>query len=61
MEVDRNPIWQQRLSAYGERLQTPAPVVVEGKLTRMAGLTLEAEGCEAAVGDRCLIRAHAGV
>ena len=61
IQTNRNPIWQQRLSAYEERLQTPTPVVVEGKLTRMAGLTLEAKGCEAAVGDRCLIKAPTGV
>ena len=61
IQTNRNPIWQQRLSVYEERLQTPAPVVVEGKLTRMAGLTLEAKGCEAAVGDRCLIKAPTGV
>ncbi len=60
MLADRNPIWKQRLSEYEERLQEPAPIVVEGSLTRMAGLTLEAEGCEAAVGDRCLIKAHTG-
>ena len=30
-------------------------VVVEGTLTRMVGMTLEAVGCEAAVGGRCLV------
>ena len=29
--------------------------VVEGTLNRMVGMTLEAVGCEAAVGGRCLI------
>ena len=29
------------------------PPPVEGQLTRMVGLTLEALGCQAAVGDRC--------
>lgn len=58
--VNRNPIWQARLSDYLQRLETPSPIVVEGKLTRMAGMTLEAEGCEAAVGDRCIIKAHSG-
>ncbi len=60
IQTNRNPIWKQRLSGYEKRLQTASPVVVEGKLTRMAGLTLEAEGCEAAVGDRCLIKAKNG-
>jgi flagellum-specific ATP synthase len=58
--AERTPIWQQRFDECIERLQKPAPVIVEGKLTRMAGLTLEAEGCEAAVGDRCLIKTNSG-
>ena len=44
-----------RLSGYGARLDAPVPLVVEGRLTRMVGLTLEATGCQAAVGDRCLL------
>lgn len=59
-QVNRNSIWQERLTPYKERLHFASPIVVEGKLTRMAGLTLEAEGCEAAVGDRCLIKAPSG-
>ncbi len=59
-QTNRNQIWQQRLIPYKERLQNVSPVIVEGKLTRMAGLTLEAEGCEAAVGDRCLIKTNRG-
>ncbi|MFK5894827.1 MAG: flagellar protein export ATPase FliI [Pseudomonadota bacterium] len=30
-------------------------LLVEGKLTRMVGLTMEAIGCEAAVGSKCLV------
>ncbi|MCH2159278.1 MAG: flagellar protein export ATPase FliI [Oleiphilaceae bacterium] len=30
--------------------------VISGRLTRMIGLTLEAKGCKAVVGDRCLIQ-----
>ncbi|MFK8069169.1 MAG: flagellar protein export ATPase FliI [Gammaproteobacteria bacterium] len=59
-QTNRNQIWQQRLAPYKERLQTVSPIIVEGKLTRMAGLTLEAEGCEAAVSDRCLIKTNKG-
>jgi flagellum-specific ATP synthase len=33
----------------------PPPLVVEGKLSRVTGMTLEASGCEAALGARCLI------
>lgn len=32
------------------------PVAVQGKLARMVGLTLEATGCRAAVGSRCLVQ-----
>ena len=34
--------------------------MVEGKLARVAGMTLEAVGCEAALGARCLIEGTAG-
>jgi flagellum-specific ATP synthase len=34
--------------------------VAHGVLTRMAGMTLEAEGCEAPVGSRCLVVANDG-
>src|SRR6202050_3222753 len=47
--------WSQALSRCQQRLNdVPAPVV-SGCLTRMVGLTLEASGCQAAVGDRCEI------
>ena len=35
--------------------QTSPSLVVQGRLTRMVGLTLEAAGCRAAVGDYCRI------
>ena len=35
------------------KVQALPPPPVEGLLTRMVGLTLEAVGCQAAVGDRC--------
>jgi flagellum-specific ATP synthase len=35
------------------KVQALPPPPVEGVLTRMVGLTLEAVGCQAAVGDRC--------
>jgi flagellum-specific ATP synthase len=43
------------LARYDQRAQKPVPLVVEGKLTRMVGLTLEAVGCQAAIGGRCMI------
>ena len=38
----------------------PRPLVVAGKLTRMVGLTLEAVGCTAAIGDRCQVQGSSG-
>ncbi len=45
----------QRLASYHEAIQLPAQPVLEGRLLRMVGLTLEAEGLRAAVGSRCLV------
>lgn len=47
--------WLQRLQPYLKRAEEPVQPVVEGRLKRMVGLTLEAEGCQAALGDRCRI------
>jgi flagellum-specific ATP synthase len=47
--------WVQRLGAYRERAERPVPLVAEGKLTRMVGLTLEAVGCQVPIGGRCEI------
>jgi flagellum-specific ATP synthase len=47
--------WSARLEAARSRLAGVPPPVVAGRLTRMVGLTLEAAGCQAAVGDRCEI------
>ena len=38
-----------------ENLAPLAPSAVQGRLTRMVGLTLEAVGCRAAVGERCRV------
>lgn len=47
--------WRAGLQTYSDRLAEPLPLVVEGKLSRMVGLTLEAVGCQAAIGDRCSV------
>ena len=44
--------WSERLSQKQQQLHEPEPVV-EGRLTRMVGLTLEAVGCQTAVGTSC--------
>jgi len=45
----------KRLAAYRDAISLPAKPVVEGRLLRMVGLTLEAEGLRAAMGSRCLV------
>lgn len=54
--------WQQRLDAYQQRLDrnSGTHVQVEGRLTRMVGLTLEAVGFQAPVGSRCEVLGSAG-
>ncbi|MCZ6893783.1 MAG: FliI/YscN family ATPase [Gammaproteobacteria bacterium] len=47
--------WTAPLKTYFERLSEPPALIVEGKLSRMIGLTLEAVGCQAAIGDRCRV------
>ena len=53
LSPDRGPALRDRLDAWMRRACEPVPLVVEGRLRRMAGLTLEAEGCQAPVGGRC--------
>ena len=56
---ERGARWADRLRHLHARLR-PAPPVVEGKLSRVTGMTLEASGCEAALGARCLIETRDG-
>jgi flagellum-specific ATP synthase len=50
--VERNSKIASLLERHSKRVEQMAPPPVEGVLTRMVGLTLEAAGCQAAVGDR---------
>ncbi len=53
LNIHRAANWSERLAKRTRRIeQTPSPPV-EGSLTRMVGLTLEATGCQAAIGDYC--------
>jgi flagellum-specific ATP synthase len=52
--------WQTSLAARRDRAARANPVVVEGMLRRVVGLTLEAVGCEASVGARCLVDSASG-
>ena len=59
-QADRQAAWGQGLARYQRRAAELPPPPVEGMLTRVVGLTLEAAGCEAAVGDRCDVIAPGG-
>jgi flagellum-specific ATP synthase len=59
-EPQRAALWRRRLAPYRARAVQPVPLIVEGRLTRMVGLTLEAVGCQAAVGARCMVVAPDG-
>jgi flagellum-specific ATP synthase len=52
-QADRSGIWKARLENCRTRVGESRGLVVEGKLTRMVGLTLEAVGCRAAIGGQC--------
>ncbi len=45
--------WMTALARVGSEAKRHARPVVEGLLTRMVGLTLEAVGCQAPIGARC--------
>jgi len=57
---NRSTRWSDHLGRFRARVREPG-VIVEGKLARAAGLTLEAVGCEAAVGSRCMIEGSDGI
>ncbi|ORC54550.1 hypothetical protein BZK31_25570, partial [Pseudomonas floridensis] len=54
MRLDRTS-FGKRLGTYSSAISLPAQPVVEGRLLRMVGLTLEAEGLRAAMGSRCVV------
>ena len=49
----RTANWSERLARRTRRIEQTPPPPVEGSLTRMVGLTLEATGCQASIGDYC--------
>lgn len=60
LEGDLQARLARRLDGLRAALRSASGLVVEGRVTRMVGLTLEAVGCQAAVGGRCLIGGPAG-
>jgi flagellum-specific ATP synthase len=53
LNPQRSANWLKHLEVAQCRVEKVPPPPVEGVLTRMVGLTLEASGCQAAIGDRC--------
>ncbi len=58
-QLPRSPRWAKHLAAVRQRVNRPR-FIVEGRLTRMVGLTLEAIGCQAPVGARCMVEGPEG-
>jgi flagellum-specific ATP synthase len=52
--------WSQSLAARRRALSHERELVAEGRLRRVVGLTLEAVGCEAPLGGRCLVTGSDG-
>ncbi len=55
LDSDRCPLLKQRIKQLIKKNHKPVPLVVQGRLIRMVGLTLEAAGCRAAIGDYCRV------
>ncbi|MDX1655909.1 MAG: flagellar protein export ATPase FliI, partial [Candidatus Competibacteraceae bacterium] len=53
--LNRGGRWATALATRQARIPDTPQLVVEGSLTRMVGLTLEASGCVAPVGASCLV------
>jgi flagellum-specific ATP synthase len=47
--------WAERLRLRRSLIAEAIPLTVEGRITRIVGLTLEAVGCQAAIGSRCFV------
>ena len=54
MRLDRVS-FARRLEGYSDAISLPSQPILEGRLLRMVGLTLEAEGLRSAIGSRCLV------
>jgi flagellum-specific ATP synthase len=59
-DLTRVATWREGLQRRLRAVQETEPPAVEGSLTRMVGLTLEATGCQASVGDYCDVIAGDG-
>ncbi len=57
---DRSETLRAVLARYRRVLEAPVPYAVAGRLSRMVGFTLEASGCQAAVGSLCEVQGADG-
>jgi len=57
---DKHLRWRRQLGLRAQHARAAQMLTVEGRLRRVVGLTLEAEGCEAPLGARCLVDAADG-
>ena len=55
MSHSRSAQWLSQLRKHQVRISERLPYQVEGRLTRIVGMTLEAVGCQSAIGGRCII------
>lgn len=58
--TNRGAIWAKRINQLQNYMSDSKNLVVEGRLTRMVGLTLEAAGCRAAIGEQCEVISSSG-
>ncbi|MDO1528356.1 flagellar protein export ATPase FliI [Fulvimonas sp. R45] len=57
---DASRRWRGQLARRTRRAEAAAMLVADGRLRRVVGLMLEADGCEAPLGARCLVAAADG-
>jgi flagellum-specific ATP synthase len=60
LQGEHHARWNNSLQQRARLVAHTTAPPVEGRLTRMIGLTLEAAGCQAAVGDRCRVESADG-
>lgn len=58
MDLNQRLSIAARLNRYVPYTKAKPEYLVEGRLLRMVGLTLEATGCKAPIGSHCTIRSH---
>ncbi|NOY66544.1 MAG: flagellar protein export ATPase FliI, partial [Gammaproteobacteria bacterium] len=55
LQAQHTRSWINKIQSYNNKIKDKPLHVVQGKLTRMIGLALEAVGCHAPIGARCHI------